>query len=126
MSKVKAMRIPTWSRFECFNPMFHNLPAYLKATQYKRPTDPAWSAFSYAKHFDGSFFDYVQMHGRMAAAFDGTMQGYTVYRGSWVDSYPVDELVKGASEGQTLVVDIGGSTVCLFLTFICSTLTANP
>ena len=92
-------------------PTFPKLPAYLKSTHYKRPTDVTFTPLSYAMNFPGTFFDYMQINAQCGQSLDMTMKGYAQYRGDWLDAFPAEKLIEGSSPDQVLVVDVGGGLV---------------
>lgn len=62
-------------------------------------------------NFPGTFFEYMQSHPQCGQSLDMTMKGYAEYRGSWLDAYPGENLIREAEPGQVLVVDVGGGLV---------------
>ena len=91
------------------------LPAYLKTTGYARPTNKEWTPFLYAMHAHGSVFAYLAAHSKCGKALDMTMRGYSEWRGSWLDIFPGEDLIRDASPDQCLVVDVGRGFVCFHL-----------
>lgn len=98
-------------QFDAFFPTFPKLPTYLKATDYVRPTNHKWAPLSYSMNFYGDFFEYMAINTHCGRSLDLTMKGYADYRGSWLDVFPVEQLIEGAQPDQPLVVDVGGGLV---------------
>ena len=103
--------------FESFIPTFGGLPEYLRSCDYNRPFDFSKPAFSYAKGFGGSFWEYASTHKSFAQTFDMAMKGFTKSQKSWLETISGDWLIESSKPGQKLVVDVGGGLVstCIFL-----------
>ncbi|KAL9052743.1 MAG: hypothetical protein Q9162_005204 [Coniocarpon cinnabarinum] len=95
-------------QFDAFLPSFTTLPAYLRSTGYRRPTDAAFAPLSYAMNFPGTFFEYMQQNTRCGQSLDLTMKGYAAFRGNWLDVYPAENLIQAGDPQGLLVVDVGG------------------
>lgn len=98
-------------------PSVRNLPKFLAETKYAEPDDPINS--NYADLNQGlTFFQRMTTDPLMNKSFSGFMSGFAESRLDWTEIYDIEELVRGFDFGDTskkLLVDIGGSRMCLFL-----------
>lgn len=89
------------------------LPAHLKKTNYRNPSDGTNSAFQLGYKTDLHFFDFLKANPERAEQFTNHMSVYHQGRPSWMDDgfYPVPTLTEGTNIGNddVLLVDIGGS-----------------
>ena len=90
-------------------PMFNNLPTYLANTQYKLPKDLDHAPFGAGMNFDGSFFAFLGQHPEFAQTWNEMMAAYTADVRTWLDFYPVAEMLPDVqSDDHPLLVDVGG------------------
>ncbi|KAI9926121.1 hypothetical protein MW887_004583 [Aspergillus wentii] len=93
------------------------LPAYLRQTNYRDPTDGHNAPFQMGYRTDKPFFEYIHSPSSgpaLATQFNNFMSVYHQGRPSWMDKgfYPVQErLLDGARTGDedVLLVDVGGN-----------------
>ncbi|TPR01014.1 Transmembrane amino acid transporter family protein [Aspergillus niger] len=89
------------------------LPAQLKKTDYRNPSDGKNCAFQRGFRTPLHFFDFLEKNPIHAIQFNNHMSAYHQGRPSWMDVgfYPVLSLVAEAniSDQDVLLVDIGGS-----------------
>ncbi|EFW99940.1 O-methyltransferase-like protein [Grosmannia clavigera kw1407] len=93
------------------SPMFRTLPAYLKKTGYRNPTDVNECNFQYCQgNATASFFEYIGADPLRTSDFNDAMECLSKYNSfPWTEVYPSDSIVAAARPGIPLVVDIGGS-----------------
>ncbi|KAL4875481.1 S-adenosyl-L-methionine-dependent methyltransferase [Aspergillus karnatakaensis] len=95
-------------------PSFLSTPAFLRATNYRNPSDAYNCPFQAGKNgFQGDMFQHFAENPIEGAAFDAIMEGLvTARQGSWLDLVPVREhILAGAEAGpeaSPLIVDVGG------------------
>ncbi|KAL2827290.1 S-adenosyl-L-methionine-dependent methyltransferase [Aspergillus pseudoustus] len=93
-----------------------SLPAHLKNTSYRNPSDGRHAAFQDGYRTASHFFEYLQSHPAHAEQFNNHMTAYHQGRPSWMDPgfYPVASLTQGVGPTGTigdedvLLVDVGG------------------
>lgn len=91
-------------------PAWQAIPAYLKSTSYRNPTDPLNSPLQYAFKSEKHFFDILVEQDAMSS-FQTFMSDYRADRAELLDIYPADErLLQGfdSSSDAILFVDVGG------------------
>lgn len=98
---------------ELNNPLFHGLPAYLKKTGFRNPTDVNNCNFQHWRGEGANFFHYIGTNALLTSPFNDTMECHSKYNLTpWVDIYPTDTVVaakrEDSSSPRPLVVDIGG------------------
>lgn len=108
---------------ELNNQMFRTLPAYLKKTGFRNPTNVNDCNFQYWRGEGANMFTYVGTNPLLTSDFNDAMECHSKYNLTpWVDIYPTDTVVSGAvtngtngtngeaapSSARPLVVDIGG------------------
>lgn len=94
---------------ELQSPMFRTLPAYLKKTGFKNPTNVNDCNFQFWQGEGASMFQYVGTNPLLTSDFNNAMECHSKYNLTpWPDTYPTDNLVTEAKPGRPLVVDIGG------------------
>ncbi|KAI1075527.1 S-adenosyl-L-methionine-dependent methyltransferase [Whalleya microplaca] len=92
--------------------VFWSMPAYLRATKFQNPEDPANGPFQYANKC-GYAFGWLTEHPEVFHAFHGYVHALRLHRPNWVEMYPVQQrLVEGIkAEGDaSALVDVGGGT----------------
>lgn len=95
---------------ELNNPMFRTLPAFLKRTGFKVPTDMSDCNFQFWRgDKDANMFEYVSTNAALTSDFNAAMECHSKYNLTpWPDVYPTDTIVAAAKPGVPLVVDVGG------------------
>lgn len=99
---------------ELNNPMFRTLPAYLKSTAFRNPTDVTNGNFQFWRGAGADMFAYVGTNPLLTADFNDAMECHSRYNLTpWVDIYPTDTILSAAPPNTTtttppLVVDLGG------------------
>jgi hypothetical protein len=95
---------------ELNNPMFRTLPAYLKQTGFRNPTDVNDCNFQFWQgDKTANMFAYVGTNPALTADFNDAMECHSKYNLTpWVDVYDTDSVVAAARPGVPLVVDVGG------------------
>lgn len=96
--------------------MFHSLPAHLKSTGFKNPSNVMDCNLQYwLKDPSTNLFQYIGTNSALTAHFNDAMECHSKYNLTpWVDVYPTDAAVSSFSsssslkDGRPLVVDIGG------------------
>ncbi|EWZ38848.1 O-methyltransferase-domain-containing protein [Fusarium oxysporum Fo47] len=92
------------------NPMFQTLPAYLKRTGYKNPTDPNDCNWQFMKGRQENLFQSLGADPVAAREFNDAMESHSKYNLTpWPEVYPTESLITGAKFDRALVVDVGGS-----------------
>lgn len=101
------------NRTGCITAGVEALPAYLKKTNYRNPSDGSNTAFQLGFRTSLHFFEYLKENPMYASQFNNHMSAYHQGRPSWMDVgfYPVPKLIEGADHGEdgVLIVDVGGS-----------------
>lgn len=91
-------------------PMFRTLPAYLKKTGYKVPTNPNDCNWQFMRGSNENLFQSLGANPTAAREFNDAMESHSKHNlMPWVDIYPTETLVKGHKPDRPLVVDVGGS-----------------
>ncbi|KAL2869497.1 S-adenosyl-L-methionine-dependent methyltransferase [Aspergillus lucknowensis] len=89
-----------------------SLPAHLKKTGYRNPSDGRNSAFQDGYRTSSHFFEFLKDHPVHAEQFNNHMTAYHQGRPSWMDVgfYPVPSLTEGLDldADDVLLVDVGG------------------
>ncbi|AEO55158.1 hypothetical protein MYCTH_2298688 [Thermothelomyces thermophilus ATCC 42464] len=94
---------------ELNNPMFRTLPAFLKETGFRNPTDVSRCNLQYWLGRDITLFQYIGTNAKLTSDFNDAMECHSKYNLTpWVDIYPTETVVEAAKEGRPLVVDVGG------------------
>ncbi|KAL2022628.1 hypothetical protein VTK56DRAFT_4972 [Thermocarpiscus australiensis] len=104
---------------ELNNPMFRTLPAYLKQTGFKNPTDMNDCNFQFWRGPGANMFQYVGTNPLLTSDFNDAMECHSKYNLTpWIDIYPTDTILSAAAAAKEpsspsaprppLVVDIGG------------------
>jgi hypothetical protein len=90
--------------------MFLTLPAFLRKTGFKVPTDmndcnmQFWQGDKHA-----NLFEYVSTNAALRSDFNDAMECHSKYNLTpWPEVYPTDTVVAAAKPGVPLVVDVGG------------------
>jgi hypothetical protein len=92
------------------NPMFQTLPAHLKKTGYKNPTDPNDCNWQFMKGKKENLFQSLGADPVAAREFNDAMESHSKYNLTpWPEIYPTQTLIAGAKPDRPLVVDVGGS-----------------
>lgn len=92
------------------SPMFRTLPAYLKKTGYKVPTNPNDCNWQFMRGADENIFQSLGANPVAAREFNDAMESHSKHNLTpWVDVYPTETLVKESKPDRPLVVDVGGS-----------------
>lgn len=97
-------------RFDVLQPVFSQLPQYLRETKYANPSPPNGPWQSVIDE-NVPYFEWLKSHPTEAKVFNSVMAGYTSQRPRWTNILPaehVDSLLKSARAGDPLLVDIGG------------------
>ncbi|KAI1329423.1 putative O-methyltransferase [Xylariaceae sp. FL0255] len=92
--------------FDRTQPSFPQLPAYLRETEFANPMDT--SIFHHATKVP--VFQWFNEHPDVFKAFHDYLDILRIHRPSWLDMYPVDNLVKNLKpDGDSSVfIDLGG------------------
>ncbi|RYP66868.1 hypothetical protein DL769_005900 [Monosporascus sp. CRB-8-3] len=90
-------------------PEYHTLPAYLKKTSYKNPSDETYTSWHDAFSTDKHPFTWFGEHPENMAYFNDYMASRRRPELSWLSVYPVKEEANGWSVDQPLYVNIGGN-----------------
>lgn len=88
------------------------LPAQLKKTGYRNPSNGTECGFQLGYNTNDHFFDFLKTHPVTAKQFNNHMSAYHQGRPSWMDVgfYDVPQLIKtDVEDSGALLVDIGGS-----------------
>ncbi|KAL4931391.1 S-adenosyl-L-methionine-dependent methyltransferase [Aspergillus undulatus] len=89
-----------------------SLPAHLKKTNYRNPSDGNHAAFQDGYRTSSHFFEFLKDHPDHAEQFNNHMTAYHQGRPSWMDEgfFPVQSLTEGLNLGadDVLLVDVGG------------------
>ncbi|KAL1842331.1 hypothetical protein VTJ49DRAFT_5499 [Mycothermus thermophilus] len=106
---------------ELNNPMFLTLPAYLKSTNFRNPTNVNDCNLQFWRGNPENLFQYIGNNPALTSHFNDAMECHSKYNlTSWVDIYPTDTVLKaaaakaqsttanGATQPPPLVVDVGG------------------
>jgi hypothetical protein len=92
------------------SPMFRTLPAYLKKTGYKVPTNPNDCNWQFMRGSNENLFQSLGANPVAAREFNDAMESHSKHNLTpWVDVYPTETLVKESKPDRPLVVDVGGS-----------------
>ncbi|UNI18979.1 hypothetical protein JDV02_005205 [Purpureocillium takamizusanense] len=92
------------------NPMYLNLPNFLKERGYQNPTDPNDGNWQHWKGATNDFFKDLSINHELARGFHDTMECLSRYGAlPWPDIYPTETIIAAAKPGRVLIVDIGGS-----------------
>ncbi|CAN9474332.1 unnamed protein product [Alternaria alternata] len=92
------------------SPMFRTLPAYLKKTGYKVPTNPNDCNWQFMRGSNENLFQSLGANPAAAREFNDAMESHSKHNLTpWVDVYPTETLVKESKPDRPLVVDVGGS-----------------
>ena len=94
----------------------YSIPVWLKANNYRTPTNGTKCPLNMGYKTDLHFFEFLNAnpnYPNLAGQFNNFMSAYHQGRPSWMDDgfYPVaDQLIKGAKQGddEVLLVDVGG------------------
>lgn len=90
-------------------PAFSNLPDYLGSIHYRNPSDPLNGNWQHLHGSEASFFGELARSPAKTQDFQAMMISHTRYKPSWVDIYPIQELLNGFKPGTALLVDVGGA-----------------
>ncbi|KAL2267367.1 hypothetical protein VTJ83DRAFT_4644 [Remersonia thermophila] len=108
---------------ELNNPMFRSLPAYLKSTNFRNPTNVNDCNLQFWLGQKGNLFQYIGTNAALTAPFNDAMECHSKYNlTSWVDIYPTETVLEAAAAKAAqqangtngdalpppLVVDVGG------------------
>ncbi|KAL5338030.1 S-adenosyl-L-methionine-dependent methyltransferase [Aspergillus crustosus] len=89
-----------------------SLPAHLKKTAYKNPSDGRNTGFQDGYRTSSHFFEFLKDHPAHAEQFNNHMTAYHQGRPSWMDKgfYDVESLTRDVEVGSedVLLVDVGG------------------
>ncbi|KAF9767930.1 hypothetical protein IL306_014839 [Fusarium sp. DS 682] len=92
------------------SPVFRMLPAYLKKTGYKNPTDPHDCSWQFMKGTKESIWQSLGANPVAAREFNDAMESHSKYNLTpWPEVFPTETLVTDAKLDRPLVVDVGGS-----------------
>ncbi|KAL8988647.1 MAG: hypothetical protein Q9177_002309 [Variospora cf. flavescens] len=99
---------------DLLSPPWSKLPQLLKATGYRNPTDPDWTAFNIAFNTKDHMWDVMGSDPELLRNFGIFMATQTVGRLNFLDFYPAKEqLIDGyeseLNTGGVMFVDIGGA-----------------
>lgn len=100
--------------FTQVSPVLEKLPEHLAKNDFKNPIDPSKGPFQYGMATDESFFKWLVSHPREGSCFNSLMAAFHEQTQlSWVNIYPVTNLVDGQTENvakakSPFVVDVGG------------------
>jgi hypothetical protein len=97
--------------FETIGLQYQELPAFLKKTNYRNPTDPQHTVFQDAWKTDTTQFPWFSSHPDKLKYFNDYMALRRGPETSWLSVYPVEEEAKIRSDvpDAPLYVNIGGS-----------------
>lgn len=99
-------------RYDVAGPSFAALPAYLKSTNYKNPTELTNGPFQFAHKTTLPFFAWLDQNPPYLSIFNNYMAAYRAGKPNWCDPgfYPIENLTTGfdPKESQALLVDVGG------------------
>ena len=85
------------------------MPEYLAQTGYSSPLNASDGVFQYTKGSKGNLFEYFNAHPQEGESFNHVMGGVMAHQASWLSIYPHETLVKSATRGSPILVDIGGN-----------------
>ena len=94
--------------FDGLGPAFQALPNFLKETKYADITESTNTPFQKAWKTDQPAFIWAQTQPEMFARFNQWMAAQRHGMPTWLDVYPVEEMVRKASPEEPLFVDVGG------------------
>lgn len=90
-------------------PAFMHLPHYLKKTGYAEPADAENGNWQSVTGEQLTHFGWMAANPRAEKIFWYVMEGHASQRGSWVDVYPTEEIMRNAEPEGPLIVDVGGA-----------------
>ena len=96
---------------DVMGPSLRNLPQYLKATNYRNPTDSSNSPFQSGHKTELPVFTWLSSeHPELYTAFNNYMGGYRQGKISWMEPgfFPVESLYRDVQARDVLLVDVGG------------------
>ena len=95
-------------------PIFGSLPAYLRHTDFRNPTDVDDGNFQFCRNDKSArFFTYIGANSNLISDFNDAMECHSRYNlTSWTEIYPTETVLSAAAAnskgGKPLVVDVGG------------------
>lgn len=96
------------NRFKSETPAFIAAPAYLASKNYVNPTDVNDVPFHKAFNTDMQFFPWVMQDKTAGENAAITMSTWRDGLRTWLDKYPVQEVLKDTTENEVAFVDVGG------------------
>lgn len=93
---------------DVMGPVYQTIPAFLKETNYRNPTDGMHTAFQYAWKTDLSIFGWFQDHPFEASHFNNFMKAQRMSTPNCFSFFKLDEMCQGCSPDEPVFVDIGG------------------
>lgn len=86
-----------------------DLPAFLKRTGYRNPTNSHDCPFQTGNQTRFHYFEFLENHPEYARQFNAYMSFYHQGRPGWMDFYDVRRLCSNIGPDDVLLVDIGGN-----------------
>ncbi|KAL2756635.1 hypothetical protein ACRALDRAFT_1075525 [Sodiomyces alcalophilus JCM 7366] len=94
--------------FETIGPQYQTIPAFLKKTSYKSPSDEIHTVFQDAWKTDKHAFAWFADHPEKLDYFNDYMAFRREPELSWLTVYPVEEETRGWDASRPVYVNIGG------------------
>ncbi|KAJ5104579.1 hypothetical protein NUU61_001926 [Penicillium alfredii] len=95
--------------FDIQLPAWVDLPDFLAAGKYQNPSDHKHTAFQRVHHTDQTVFTWFTTQPGYFADFSAWMAAQRKGQRTWLDTFPLERLVKAAHTEAPLFVDVGGS-----------------
>jgi hypothetical protein len=98
---------------ELTSPVLRTLPAFLKKTHFRNPTDVNDCNLQFSTGQRGNLFQFIGSDPVLASEFNDAMECHSRYNTTaWVDTYPTETIIAAAKARPTqtspLIVDVGG------------------
>lgn len=95
--------------FQNCSPLFQELPAFLRKTNYQNVTDGTATVFQPAYHTDHDTYTWFSQNPIHRASLIRYMGLEEKNRGRWLELYPFERETQGWDAGEPVFVDMGGN-----------------